>query len=446
MESLAVQQTTPFAPHVNPQAPERGAELRDRGPERPDYLPLLTPIRGIAALWVVFFHLPAYFLLPSIREYLLCRWLEAGYLACDLFFVLSGFVLSHVYTASFDRKVEFKTYIKFMYARFSRIYPLHAFVLLMFVLLEVVKWTVLYVAGLGIASREQPFAGTHSPSSLAAQLFLLNGLGVSGQHSWNFPSWSISTEWWAYAVFPFLVLLIPRLSVRSRVALSILCLSGLYVLESLHGDLRLNIAGGPAMFRCLFEFTLGMLVYTVYKGRAGRLNRWTTPALILAPLAVAAAIFAGLPDTCVVLVACVTVLSAALQGPGRLTTLLGSRCMTFLGEISYSVYLMQIFVFELLRKVSAVLHQRMAFGSGSPSIVWETLFAAGVVAAVIGASTLTYRYVERPMQSALRGWQKSRLYWRMGSTVAGLMPVIRRTVPAEFPLFRHLLRRLIAKP
>ncbi|OGG46093.1 MAG: hypothetical protein A3F84_09925 [Candidatus Handelsmanbacteria bacterium RIFCSPLOWO2_12_FULL_64_10] len=374
--------------------------MRDRGPERPDYLPLLTPIRGIAALWVVFFHLPAYFRLPSIREYL--QGLEEGYLACDLFFVLSGFVLSHVYTASFDHKVEFKTYIRFMYARLSRIYPLHAFVLLLFVLLEVVKWTLLYVAGLNIAAQEQPFAGTRSPSSLAAQLLLLNGWGISGQHSWNFPSWSISTEWWVYAVFPFLILAMRRFSVRSRGVLSILCLGGLYILESLHGDLRLNLTGGAAMFRCLFEFALGMLVYTAYKGRTRRLNRWTTPALVLSPLAVAAVIFAGLPDTCVVLAACVTVLSAALQGPGRLTTLLGSRCMTFLGEISYSVYLMQIFVFELLRKVSAVLLQGMALGPGSPSVVWETLFAAGTVAAVIGASTLTYRYVERPVQSVLR--------------------------------------------
>ena len=61
-------------------------------------LPSLTPLRGIAALWVVFYHyggtaqyLPNLDITP--HSYVISK----GYLAVDMFFMLSGLVMTHVY-------------------------------------------------------------------------------------------------------------------------------------------------------------------------------------------------------------------------------------------------------------------------------------------------------------------------------------------------------------
>src|SRR5947199_2767956 len=71
----------------------------------------LTSLRGVAALTVLIFHV-----IPDFR----------GYLAVDLFFLLSGFVLTHVY-----REIELsrQSYFNFLKSRLARIYPVH---LLMF--------------------------------------------------------------------------------------------------------------------------------------------------------------------------------------------------------------------------------------------------------------------------------------------------------------------------
>jgi peptidoglycan/LPS O-acetylase OafA/YrhL len=51
----------------------------------------LTPLRGIAALTVLIYHLAAGNDDPSLPTFFL-----RGYLGVDLFFILSGFVLAHV--------------------------------------------------------------------------------------------------------------------------------------------------------------------------------------------------------------------------------------------------------------------------------------------------------------------------------------------------------------
>src|ERR1700744_4959496 len=78
---------------------------------RPQDIPALTGLRGVAALWVVLFHMELETPIPII---------EKGYLGVDIFFILSGFILMHVYA---DRK-EFN-YNEFVRARLARIYPLH---------------------------------------------------------------------------------------------------------------------------------------------------------------------------------------------------------------------------------------------------------------------------------------------------------------------------------
>lgn len=94
-------------------------------------LPQLTGIRIIAALWVVLFHFA-----PTLTRIVpetgaLFYFAQDGYLAVDLFFVLSGFVIAYQYfDAVRDKRLPYRS---FLWRRLARIYPAHLLVLLMLV-------------------------------------------------------------------------------------------------------------------------------------------------------------------------------------------------------------------------------------------------------------------------------------------------------------------------
>ncbi len=97
-------------------------------------IPSLTPLRGIAATLIVFYHYHMFIGPLSGPGNLL---ISKFYLMVDLFFILSGFVMAHVYGHWFDQKVERKSFSIFMKAKFARIYPLHLFSFLYLLILTV---------------------------------------------------------------------------------------------------------------------------------------------------------------------------------------------------------------------------------------------------------------------------------------------------------------------
>ena len=115
-----------------------------RPARRVEHLPSLTPLRGIAALWVVVFHFCWRF--PNVRpdDYGVVR---EGYLAVDMFFVLSGFVISHVYKETFARECTVRRYFDFLKARIARIYPLHLVMLMVFLAAVALERAASYLAG-----------------------------------------------------------------------------------------------------------------------------------------------------------------------------------------------------------------------------------------------------------------------------------------------------------
>src|SRR5689334_9429569 len=108
------------APHVASAARVRVPESR-----------ALTGIRGVAALWVVLFHLP-----NPLAGTAFAQVLSRGYLGVDLFFILSGFVLSYAYRDALPEKPMVRQALRFYAVRLARIYPLHVFVLALFVTIE----------------------------------------------------------------------------------------------------------------------------------------------------------------------------------------------------------------------------------------------------------------------------------------------------------------------
>jgi hypothetical protein len=84
-------------------------------------VPSLDGLRGIAALAVMEFHF-ALFYLPQANLLKIVPFLSRAYLSVDLFFLISGFVMAHVYGLALatNWRTQWPT---FAAARFARLYP-----------------------------------------------------------------------------------------------------------------------------------------------------------------------------------------------------------------------------------------------------------------------------------------------------------------------------------
>src|SRR3984885_13789845 len=309
----------------------------------------LTPLRGIAAIWVVIFHYAVIYLAFHPEQF---SWvLNKGYLAVDMFFMLSGFVLSHVYWRTFtsDAANRVKSYWSFIGARIARLYPLHLFNLGQFVVVTVTF--SLYEYSFSGKFTSIPIYGARSLTALVANVAMLQGLKARDL-AWNFPAWSISVEFLAYFLFPLVLPLIAHAE-RSRklllaaVALSALCLFA-YVIQ---GDF--NQWDGPiTLLRCLPEFILGALLYSGF-----RESTW--PAWFKSDYAIITIVFVfflllhfGTPDLMIVAGFPALILSAVMNA-GRVTPILNAAPLVWLGDISYSLYLAHGFVQFLTTKLIA---------------------------------------------------------------------------------------------
>jgi hypothetical protein len=188
----------------------------------PQDLKPLTSVRFFAAMWVTLFdYWPS---LGATSPALVGK----GYLGVDLFFTLSGFILCHVYLTGFGER-RFK-YAEFLWARLSRIYPVH----------------LVTILGLGVMATGALALGLHSGAkvlvwpSLIPHLLLLNGWGLAPLGGWNHPSWSISAEWFAYLAFPAFAAVAWKLRRRPIAAVAAACLLIVVLQEAF-----LRLAGFP---------------------------------------------------------------------------------------------------------------------------------------------------------------------------------------------------------
>ena len=314
------------------------ASPRARPKAPPRQLQSLTSLRGLAALWVVLFHYSAiYFPHLDISHY--SHLISKGYLAVDLFFMLSGFVMTHVYYRAFSESIT-NHYRNFLVARIARLYPLHLVVLCLFVATALTSQLLVYMkTGLleGI-----PLEGPRSFTAFIANLLMLQGL-EAGKLSWNYPAWSISVEFMAYLAFPFALPAIWRSRTAVKLALALMLFAALGLLAYVTND-DFNQWDGPiTLLRCLPEFILGTLLYCAY--RSGVCNALLKQGSVAIGIVVAGILnlhFGG-PDLLTVALFALLVL-AAVANCGTFAQAINVAPFVWLGDISYSLYLIHGFV------------------------------------------------------------------------------------------------------
>ena len=118
---------------------------------------------------------------------------RGSWLFVELFFVLSGFVLTHGY--AFKENLTFK---QFAISRTFRIFPLHIAMLLVFLVLEIGKFVA---EQYGFHFNSGVFSGPTALIEIIPNLFLLQSWTNYTVESFNIPSWSLSVEYYVYMLF-----------------------------------------------------------------------------------------------------------------------------------------------------------------------------------------------------------------------------------------------------
>ena len=384
------------------------------------YFSNLTPLRGIAALLTVIFHVSLMTGPLAFNTQVLHRM----YLMVDFFFVLSGFIMCHVYGELFSEKVTMSAFKKFTIARFARVYPLHLITLLYTIILFSVT------AKLGIP-KVPVLQVENSGYSIFTNLLLLQSMNLHHWFSWVHASWSISTEWWAYMVFPFLVKPFSKLSSAGKIALTLVCFGGYLFITFIiipivpfpaeipfvkisPASLSVNVGYQFGFIRCLCGFVLGMMMYQGFKADWGKKMLGNGYAFLLAVLGLFISMHFGLPDAVTIGFLPFVLLSAAYGSPS-INKLFSAKPLQKLGDWSFSIYLVHQ---PLLFTIGSIVSYLNPVNPNNPSagpprapsllIAWG--ICVGFIALTLFVSSLTYRFWEVPARKWINAKSTKRKY------------------------------------
>jgi peptidoglycan/LPS O-acetylase OafA/YrhL len=243
-------------------------------PRRAPLIGALTGIRALAAFWVFLRHFRTEIvdaLGPGPATQLIVHISSAGYLGVDLFFILSGFILTYTHLTTMTRGYGWRTAVGFLWLRLARVWPLTAFVLMLF---------GAYFVFQALSSGDPAYLAQADPGRLLMHLTLLNGWFPSAL-DWNGVDWSVSAEWMAYLTFAVGVVALARFAAVAsrRVMITVIVLLMLPVLvvgASMQDDtifLFANdsyvTAAGVLPIRVLGEFWIGAVLSLVLRRYLG---------------------------------------------------------------------------------------------------------------------------------------------------------------------------------
>lgn len=353
----------------------------------------LTGLRFLAAFAVVIHHSAG----PLLAADTFAPW-QFGSRAVSFFFVLSGFILTY----SYPELPTGEEVRRFLWARFARIWPIHLLSLIL---------SIVLISNMILASK----------LAFIANLMMVHAWIPQGDYffSFNAVSWSISVEFGFYLFFPLLIRNLKK-TVALKLCLSLLLAGAVIaicaILDPRPFDMQhlgLSSTGLLAINPAarLFEFVLGMAGAVLWRTHRNRIDRgnvivWTViegaiiTALILyvayARVPIYGLVASQVPaylaqwlfqiDTAPFF-AIVIIISAV--GAGWIGRALGSSPMVFLGEISYSIYMLHRIIIDFLTSHALILW------------VPDKLQFPVVAALVVLTSAISYTLVEGPMRRAI---------------------------------------------
>ena len=308
------------------------------------------------------------------------------------FFILSGFIISY----SFDSKNESqkKDSSGYLFNRFSRIYPLHLVMTLIFIFFIFDK------------------TKSVNPTSLLESLLLMQSWVPDQSIYWglNAVSWSISDEAFFYVAFLFLIKLTKKSILSLFISLLVVIVSFKLSTPASVGDSTWLFYINPA-FR-IVDFICGMLLFHLYKILKNKENISFALATLLETTSVAvmiAFVYAGINlgvsnawrcDIFYIIPMSFVILTFSLER-GAISRAMSNKVFVFLGEASFSLYMIHTTIFAMF-----YLHIYQYFYAAHVSS-YTTL--AYLLAFCVISSCIVYEFFEKPMNNYLKRFYKRNL-------------------------------------
>jgi peptidoglycan/LPS O-acetylase OafA/YrhL len=302
----------------------------------------LDGLRGLAAILVMCFHAaPA----SPVR-------VAGGYLAVDIFFILSGFVLAMTYEPRLGSGLSAS---RFMVLRLTRLYPM-------------------YLVG-------TMFSLISGPALVTSMLMLPNLSFTGPLFPDNIPMWSLFYELLASAAFGLLALRCGTKGLMVTLAIT----GGLLLFQTL--GLGKSMVRGPdwpdlavGLTRTAFSFTLGVAIYR-WRKRQG-LVRKATWLSALPFIALLGTLIAAPADRQYWDIVCVFVILPCIAWLGTMWEMPIPKLGTALGDLSYPLY---------------CIHAPIIWGGlyGLPNM-------ASLFAIVIALAWSLDRWVDQPVRQVLK--------------------------------------------
>ena len=332
----------------------------------PADLRALTSLRAFLAVGVVMFHYqlqwdPALGFSPII---------ERSRLAVDAFFMLSGFILAHVYGPAFAAGTV--SYRRFIVAR---------------------------------AAGVQYDPATYTAEGFFKTLLLVQAWFPSlVDYNWSGPSWSLSAEWFAYLLFPGYALIAMKLKTRPW-ALLFLGVLGFVVIDAIYGQVFGKVLpraeDDMGILRILPEFLIGMALYGL-----GRRWQWSRGSAIsasaVATLCLLLAMQFSLDDRLVIALAAPLILTWSMLARTAKAGPLSAPLAVFSGEASFALYLVHMPLLVAYKGVASELR-----GIDS-SFYMSPLELAGLFVVTMVVAAALHLGVEKPGRRWIRRRFESR--------------------------------------
>ena len=368
---------------------------------------VLDSWRGICACLVAMFHLTQYTHVLDIA------FIRHAFLFVDFFFVLSGFVI----TANYADKLMSGFGVKnFMILRFGRVYPIHLFTLSMFVWMAVVRLLKQDLGGV------LPFESeAENPYAIVTNILLIHSLGIHDNLTWNYPSWSISTEYYTYLVFSASVIYF-RVYFNA-INVFVIILAPVFI--GIFSPDYIATTYDYGFVRCLYGFCVGSLLWKIYESNFVKYIKhihinfffWSAIEIVIVFFIITYVVFSGRSLSSVFApIVFATSIYCFIFEKGLVSRLLLSNLLTGIGKLSYSIYMMHALVFalgfELLSLVDQQLSIEMLGETDGTRYIGSNPFEAGIIyiammLLTVASSRLTYIAIEEPGRAYFRRFVKA---------------------------------------
>lgn len=351
----------------------------------------LDGFRGLLALLVAIHH-SQWFSYLNYKSFI-----NEGFVLIDLFFVFSGFLLYRLYGRNLNTKADVADFIK---RRFARLYPIHIFMLLAFTAFNLLR---LWAYKSGIISLADgavlPFSAD-SPDNVTtfiSHIFLTHSLGFHDSLSYNWPSWTISVEFYVYFIFAALIVFWKPSKLWHIGVISVLIALVYWWLSGIAP--RMDITYDYGFWRCLGGFFTGVIgawLFMRYSSIKSKISRAVWTALELAALLAYLSFTFYFIDDSQFFIAPFSlffVFVFAFDG-GLISRFMSNGMFSYLAKISYSVYMTH----ALIAVAFDIVARKLLSSFVNPYTIEEgfggDLYLIPYLITVIIVSHLTWRFVE----------------------------------------------------